>query len=163
MGGEITYLFLFISLYFEVFMLMSFLEWRTKKTVAAPLGSDEATLPSAAIVVPCFNEARTIASTLESLLKIDYPAGKFEIIVVDDGSTDGTLAVAKRFETDSRVRVFHKENGGKHTAMNFALERTQADLIGCLDADSTVEPFALRRIAAVFANHAKSQRSRRAY
>jgi cellulose synthase/poly-beta-1,6-N-acetylglucosamine synthase-like glycosyltransferase len=160
MDADITYVFLFISLYFEVFMLMSFLERRTRSAVAASAGVlDDAQLPTAAIVVPCFNEEKSIASTIASLLKVDYPAGKFEIIVVDDGSTDGTLAIARRFESDPaagmaglRVRVFHKENGGKHTAMNFALTKTTADLIGCLDADSVVAPSAMRRIAEVFQN-----------
>jgi cellulose synthase/poly-beta-1,6-N-acetylglucosamine synthase-like glycosyltransferase len=50
------------------------------------------------------------------------------------------------------VRVFHKENGGKHTAMNYGLERTNAELIGCLDADSIVASDALLRVVPVFDN-----------
>ncbi len=155
MEVEITYAFLFVSLYFEVFMLMSFLERRTRIAAVrgAPISeSDDASLPSVAIVVSCFNEERTVASTITSLTKVDYPPHKFEIIVVDDGSTDGTLAIASEFAHDPRVRVFHKENGGKHTAMNLALSHTQAELIGCLDADSIVAPDALRKIADVFKN-----------
>ena len=170
MGSEITYIFLFISLFFEVFMLVSFLDKGTFKTsVERPTDSlaRDASLPTVAIVVPCFNEGKTVAATIDSLMHIDYPSDRLEIIVVDDGSTDDTLAVAKRFETDTaiwelnsqnanlgvklpKVSVFHKENGGKHTAMNFALAHTQAQLIGCLDADSIVAPSALRQIADVF-------------
>ncbi|MDP3646088.1 MAG: glycosyltransferase family 2 protein [bacterium] len=135
--------------------------------------------PHVAIVVPCYNEARSIASTIRSLLALDYPKNKLEIIVVDDGSTDDTLAIARRFETGPKwerffdedlvrsgaspaggktfplrptVRVYHKENGGKHTAMNLGLARTDAELIGCLDADSVVEENALREIVPIFQN-----------
>ncbi len=151
----VTYVLLFISLYFEVFMLVSFIERRLIKTPSRPL---KYPLPSVAIVVPCFNEERGVVTTLHSLLALEYAPEKLEIIVVDDGSHDNTLALAREFETSSsgwtgpKVRVFHKQNGGKHTAMNFALQQTNAELIGCLDADSIVDPKALECIAAVFAN-----------
>ncbi len=149
--GIVMYIFLFISLYFEVFMLVSFLR---RRPTTALTSSDQATAhdPKVAIVVPCFNESTTLAATIDSLLALDYPHDKLEIIVVDDGSKDDTLAVARTYETDSRVRVFHKENGGKHTAMNYALARTDADLIGCLDADSIVTSGALRTVTPIFEN-----------
>ena len=115
------------------------------------------TFPLVAIAVPCFNEAKTLERTLHSLMALEYPREKLEILVVDDGSTDRTLEVAREFERtcpeqSRRVRVFHKENGGKHTAMNLALENTEAELIGCLDADSTVAPDALLALFPVFEN-----------
>lgn len=145
----ITYALLFVALYFEVFLLVSFLERMFRKAGAILVASQ---LPSAAIVVPCFNEEKGIVETLNSLLALEYPHEKLEILVVDDGSTDSTLSLAREFESDARVKVFTKENGGKHTAMNYALLHTNAELIGCLDADSVVEKEALIRIAAVFAN-----------
>lgn len=148
----ITYGLLFISLYFEVFLLLAFLERRFRKPAIAPVPAQPLRYPSVAIVVPCYNEEKTIESTMKSLLALDYPRDVMEIIVVDDGSKDRTLAVARQFENDPRVRVFAKENGGKHTAMNFALKHTQAELVGCLDADSTVAPDALLRIVPVFEN-----------
>jgi len=146
----VTYVLLFISLYFEVFLLVSFLERQLSKKTVTPPGSQ--TFPTVAVVVPCYNEEKGIAGTLNSLLALDYPKDKLEILVVDDGSSDKTLELAREFSTDARIRVFSKENGGKHTAMNYALAHTDAELIGCLDADSTVEPHALRHIAAVFEN-----------
>lgn len=149
-GTGAMYALLFLSLYFEVFLLVSFIEsLRGKK---AGKSRAIAHFPSVAIIVPCFNEARTIASTMHSLLALDYPRKKMEIIVVDDGSTDNTLTIARTYEHDPRVRVFHKENGGKHTAMNLGLSLTSAELIGCLDADSTVEKDALREIVPIFHN-----------
>ncbi len=149
-GAIITYSLLFISLYFEVFLLVSFLQRRFGVARTAALAAGD--LPTVAIVVPCFNEAHAVGGTLRSLLALDYPAEKLDIIVVDDGSTDNTLSIVREFESDARVRVFSKENGGKHTAMNLALEHTSADLIGCLDADSVVAPDALLRIVPVFHN-----------
>lgn len=147
----IVYVFLFISLYYQVFMLVSFIEAGRRPRAAHPhTHTPDDDLPTAAIIVPCFNEERGIGATIESLQKLNYPADKLEIIVVDDGSTDGTLLTAQGYENDSRVRVFHKENGGKHTAMNYALTRTDAAFIGCLDADSVVAPAALRHIVAIF-------------
>jgi cellulose synthase/poly-beta-1,6-N-acetylglucosamine synthase-like glycosyltransferase len=145
---SIVYGFLFISIYFEVFLLVAFIERHfTRKEVAAPNRS----VPTVAIVVPCFNEARGIGATIESLLALEYPKDKLEVLVVDDGSTDATLSIARRYES-LRVRVFHKENGGKHTAMNTGLAHTSAELIGCLDADSVVMPGALAAIVPMFEN-----------
>jgi cellulose synthase/poly-beta-1,6-N-acetylglucosamine synthase-like glycosyltransferase len=151
-GSVVTYTLLFISLYFEVFMLVAFLEraFAPKKQGHSPLPG--APLPSVAIVVPCFNEARTLGTTLESLIALEYPKELFSVVVVDDGSTDTTLAVARQFERDPRVSIFRKENGGKFTAMNFALERTSAEIIGCLDADSIVMKDALMRVVSLFSD-----------
>lgn len=149
---SIIYVLLFISLYFEVFLLVSFLEHRTKKVLRPQRSKTDAVFPRVAIVIPCFNEELTIAHTIESVLALQYPSGMLEAIIVDDGSTDGTLRIAKQFEGRKGVRIFQKENGGKHTALNMALAETKADLIGCLDADSTVEPDALMRIVRVFEN-----------
>lgn len=150
--GTLTYLLLFLALFFEVFLLVTFLERRNGRRLSVMEPARAAFVPSVAIIVPCFNEEKTIAGTLESLLALTYPHDKLEIIVVDDGSRDNSLAIAKRYEQDSRIRVFHKENGGKHTAMNYALEHTNADLIGCLDADSFVDTEALLNIVPVFEN-----------
>lgn len=149
---SITYFLLFIALYSEVFLLVSFLERRAEKSRPLFGISETGALPRVAIVIPCFNEERTLASTVESVLALQYPSELLETIIIDDGSTDGTLAIAKRFGGVGGVRVFCKQNGGKHTALNIALEKTDADLIGCLDANSTVEPSALMRIVRAFEN-----------
>lgn len=153
-AGNITILLLFFALYFEVFLLVAFLERRTYPRDGE--GGDASPLPAlahtphVAIVIPCWNEAKTLGRTVESLLALAYPKDKLEVIVVDDGSTDDTYRKACAYAHDPRVRVFTKENGGKHSAMNYALARTDAELIGCLDADSEVAPDALHRIAAAF-------------
>lgn len=146
-----TYAFLFISLYFEVFLLLAFIE-RTKRGSRIKALELPAVLPQVAVVVPCFNEEAGVVATVKSLLELDYPKDKLEILLVNDGSTDNTLATIQQFASDPRIKIFSKENGGKHTAMNLALGETQAELIGCLDADSIVAKDALLRIIPVFSN-----------
>lgn len=150
-GDGVVYTLLFISLYFEVFLLVTFLEKRAGRSSSLNTLNLQGALPRVCIVVPCFNEERTLATTMESVLAVRYPRALLEMIIVDDGSTDGTLAIAKTFEADD-VRVFHKENGGKHTALNLALQNTNAEIIGCLDADSTISESALMRIVQAFEN-----------
>jgi cellulose synthase/poly-beta-1,6-N-acetylglucosamine synthase-like glycosyltransferase len=103
-----------------------------------------------AIIVPCWNEERTVHGTINSILDLDYPADKLEVIAVDDGSTDNTWQELLQYKDNPRVRIFRKENGGKHTAVNFGIDNTDAEIIGGLDADSFVAPDALKRMIAMF-------------
>jgi cellulose synthase/poly-beta-1,6-N-acetylglucosamine synthase-like glycosyltransferase len=106
--------------------------------------------PSVCIIVPCWNEEKTIHDTIESLLALEYPKDKLEIMVVDDGSTDTTWEEMQVYKDHPQIKIFHKENGGKHTAMNFGIDNTSADLIGCLDADSFVSSHALVDMVEIF-------------
>lgn len=145
----ILYVFLFITLYLEVFFLITFFEEReefTQNNTRRKLSY----YPSATIVVPCWNEERTVVKTINSLLNLDYPKDKLEIIIVDDGSTDNTWDVIQRFKDNPQVKLIHKENGGKHTAVNLAITQSTSEIIGCLDADSFVDKNALREIAHSF-------------
>lgn len=101
--------------------------------------------PRVSVLVPAYNEAETMGPVLESLLALDYP--RYEIVVVDDGSTDDTLRRARRFEGDHaacRVRVHTKSNGGKASALNLAFRRSSGELVLGVDADSQLRPEALR-------------------
>jgi poly-beta-1,6-N-acetyl-D-glucosamine synthase len=129
---------MFVTLYGGVFLVLAFADSFDETAAATPL-TLPAHVPSVCIIVPCFNEEKTVAKTILSLLALDYPKDKLQIIVVDDGSTDTTQAQARACTTDTRVIVLHKANGGKHSAMNLALTHTTAEVIGCLDADSFVE------------------------
>ncbi len=142
-----VYVCLFLSLYFEVFLLVSFLEKRpNKKTFLKP-----SYYPTVSMIVPCFNEGKTLASTITSLLSLEYPQDKLEILVVDDGSKDDTSVIGKGFAAKhANVHYFYKENGGKYTALNFAIEKSTAELVGCLDADSFVESDALVEVVKKF-------------
>lgn len=145
----LPHILVFISLYFEVFLLITFLEKRKeiRKPSPEPKG-----YPSVTVFVPCFNEERTVAETLKSLLALDYPKDKLSLFVINDGSTDGTAVALEAFENHPQIRIFHKENGGKYTALNLGLAHAKSDLVGCLDADSFVDPQALKRVVLRFEN-----------
>lgn len=148
MGPEaLAYPFLFLAIFFESFVLVTFL---SKPARAARARKKCADTPSVAVIVPCYNEESTIAHTCDTLLALDYPKDKLEIILVDDGSTDGTKAAMAHFAENPQVKIISKINGGKHTALNVGIAATRADIVGCLDADSFVEPDALREIIPCF-------------
>jgi biofilm PGA synthesis N-glycosyltransferase PgaC len=101
--------------------------------------------PFISIIVPAYNEAAVIESSLSSLLQLRYPY--YEIIAVDDGSSDGTLEKMKQFEGNHygvRVQVFRKENSGKADTLNYGIRRSKAPIVVCMDADSRLTPEALR-------------------
>jgi cellulose synthase/poly-beta-1,6-N-acetylglucosamine synthase-like glycosyltransferase len=146
--SSILYVFLYISLFFEVVILTSFFEGREKMREEEE--SEITEFPSVTIAVPVWNEEETLAGTLESLLALDYPKDKLHIVVVNDGSRDNTLQIARSFEHYAQIEVIDKENGGKHTAVNLVLEKSQSDLFACLDADSFVDADTLKTIVKYF-------------
>ena len=89
------------------------------------------------ILIPAYNAERWVGSALQSALDQSWP--KLEIIVVDDGSTDQTLAVARRYES-VRVKVMRQENRGAAAARNTALREAQGDFLQYLDADDLLSP-----------------------
>lgn len=147
----ITYILLFIALYVEVFFLITYFEFseKEKKSVAVPVLEK---WPTVSIIVPVWNEETTVLKTIFSLLKLNYPKDKLSIFIVDDGSTDNTWNVIQRFSRNRQVKLLRKENGGKHTALNYALEFVDSELVGCLDADSFVHPETLKRLVIQFSD-----------
>ena len=147
----INYAVAFVSVYIQVFLLLVFLEKRKELVLRR---EDEVVdlpyYPTVTITVPCYNEEKTVIRTVESLLQLDYPKDKIKICIVDDGSKDGTWDVVQQYKDNPQVQLYRKENGGKHTAMNYAIEKSDAEFIGGLDADSFVHPQALRRILKTF-------------
>jgi len=108
--------------------------------------------PRVAVIVPAYNEEKVVAQTIHSLLASDYK-GPLEILVVDDGSKDGTYAAAKAaFEGHPHVRVFTKPNGGKSAALNFGIELTDAEIVVCLDADTLFKPDAVAKLVRHFSS-----------
>lgn len=102
-------------------------------------------LPPVSIVLPAYNESEVIEAAIRSLLKLDYP--RYEIIVVDDGSTDDTARKASAFEGEFdsvRVRVYSKLNGGKASALNLGLRMADYPFVLTMDGDSILAANALR-------------------
>ena len=138
----IVYLLTYIGLFFSVYFLFTFFSGASRLT--NPIAKK---IYSATIAVPAYNEEETITKTIRSLLKLNYPKGKLDIIVVDDGSSDHTFEIASKF---SKIRVFRKENGGKGSALNFALRKAKGELFAALDADSVTSPDALLKMVGYF-------------
>src|SRR5258708_1109599 len=150
-GNILPHIFLFISLYFEIFLLITFLE---KRREIARKAAEPSHFPTVTVIVPCFNEERTVAATLESLFALDYPKEKLSIFVVDDGSTDSSWRLLQVLKDHPQITLFQKENGGKYTALNLGLTHSKSELVGCLDADSFVDSQALKRIVSRFEDSA---------
>lgn len=149
MSSVFMYIIAFFSIYVQIFFLVTFLEKR-KKIQYRKGTMTLATYPEVTIIVPCWNEEATLDATVASLQALDYPPEKLTFFLVDDGSTDSTWEKMQKYTTSSQIKIFHKENGGKHTAMNMGIEMATSEYVGCLDADSFVDSIALKRIISYF-------------
>ena len=89
------------------------------------------------VVIPLYNKEKQIAHTLQSVLNQSFQ--DFEVVVVDDGSTDGSAAEVEKFG-DLRIRLIHQENAGVSAARNRGIEEAKSDLIAFLDADDEWKP-----------------------
>jgi peptidoglycan/xylan/chitin deacetylase (PgdA/CDA1 family)/glycosyltransferase involved in cell wall biosynthesis len=95
------------------------------------------------VIVPAFNEAANIASTVRSLVDSDYPG--VEVIVVDDGSTDGTGRIVRELRLPG-VHVVRQDNAGKPAALNTGLRYARSELVVMVDGDTVFEPDAVGRL-----------------
>jgi cellulose synthase/poly-beta-1,6-N-acetylglucosamine synthase-like glycosyltransferase/peptidoglycan/xylan/chitin deacetylase (PgdA/CDA1 family) len=126
---------------------LALLQYRRSQR-ARPHRSDD--LPTVSALVPAYNEAAVIGRTLAALLASNYPS--LEILVIDDGSTDGTAEVAEQFATDPRLRVLRLPNGGKGRALNAGIAASRGEIVIAIDADTLFEPETVRRLVAPFAD-----------
>ena len=112
---------------------------------------DEFHRPLVTIIVPAYNEETDLAQALESILDIDYP--NYEILVVDDGSTDNTYGIAQHMaclSQNATVKVIHQPNGGKARALNNGIQHATGDLVMCVDSDSKLSPQSLMQAVRHF-------------
>jgi len=142
----IVYIITYFGIFTTVFFLYTLFEF--KNELKNPIFKR---FPKVTICVPAYNEEKNLAKTIESLLNLDYPKDKLEVMVIDDGSKDRTYEIAKKFEKYG-VRVFKKKNEGKGPTLNFALKHSKGELFGALDADSFVNSDALKKMIGYFEN-----------
>lgn len=105
-------------------------------------------LPTISVIIPAHNEVLTIGKAIAAMRDIYYPSSKLEVIIMDDGSTDGTAQKAQKLiDVSSRgpiFRVISRPNRGKAAALNYAIRyKARGSLIVCLDADSHLDKWAL--------------------
>jgi len=105
--------------------------------------------PPVSVVVPAYNEELGVGPAVRSLAASDYP--ELEIIVVDDGSTDGTAAAVEALGLPS-VRLIRQQNGGKPSALNTGIAAARHDILVLVDADTVFERSSMRELVAPFAD-----------
>lgn len=174
----LTYYFFVVGVYFAVMWLALVRLAARMRVVRAGVDLPGEALTPVSILVPAYNEGANIVQSVRSLLEQDYP--EFEVVVVDDGSRDDTLAqlrAAFDLEPDTlpaaapltckplraayrdrcrNLRVLSKDNGGKADALNAGLNAARYPLVCCVDADGLLQPDALRRLACHFARSEKT-------
>lgn len=105
--------------------------------------------PFVSIIIPVYNEANIIKESVKSLLKLDYD--KYEIIIVNDGSTDDTarcceelVGMHKGLHSDIKIVLINKPNGGKSSALNTGIQYSKAEFVLCMDGDTQLTPETLK-------------------
>jgi poly-beta-1,6-N-acetyl-D-glucosamine synthase len=135
----IIFLFVLLFRYFAI-LVMAYLyvnEYTYKAT--------DGFFPFVSIIVPVYNEEKVVKNSINSLLRLDY--SNYEIIIVNDGSTDKTKQVAeslvgfqKGLRGDIKVSLIDKPNGGKSSALNAGIKHSKAEIVLCMDGDSQLSP-----------------------
>jgi cellulose synthase/poly-beta-1,6-N-acetylglucosamine synthase-like glycosyltransferase/peptidoglycan/xylan/chitin deacetylase (PgdA/CDA1 family) len=131
---------------------LALLLFARRHALAEPLGpggDDEPFLPPVSVVVPAYNEELGIGPAVRSLLASDYP--ELEVVVVDDGSTDGTAAAVAGMNLPG-VRLITQENSGKPGALNTGIAAARHDVLVLVDGDTVFEPDAMRALVAPLAD-----------
>jgi cellulose synthase/poly-beta-1,6-N-acetylglucosamine synthase-like glycosyltransferase len=109
--------------------------------------------PSCSILIPAHNEEKVIGATIESMLQLEYPKDKLQIIVINDGSKDSTKDIIQRYASrDPRVQLFDIPKGeggkGKSRTLNLGRHQAKGDIIAIYDADNTPDKDSLRYLVA---------------
>lgn len=97
-------------------------------------------MPRFSILVANYNHERFVGAAVQSCLAQDFPADRYEVVVVDDGSTDGSRAVLERFQGEARVKLVFQANGGQAAAFAAGFAASSGEIICLLDADDTFHP-----------------------
>jgi len=140
----------FLLLFLSIFWLLVLFTKEEEKIVKKKQGT-----PFFSVIVPAYNEEESIIGTLNSLINLDYPSEKIEIVVVNDGSTDRTQQKIENFISNNpskNIILLNQENKGKARAMNEGLKIIKGEYFACLDADSFVQPNALQEMLPYFEN-----------
>jgi glycosyltransferase involved in cell wall biosynthesis len=106
--------------------------------------------PAITVLIDTFNHERFIEEAIVSVLEQDFPASETETLVIDDGSTDGTTEIVRKFAP--RVRYVRKENGGQASAFNFGIPLAQGEIIAFLDGDDWWAKSKLSKVVQVLSS-----------
>jgi biofilm PGA synthesis N-glycosyltransferase PgaC len=141
-AGLIAYTYLGYACWLRIRML-----WRSR-----PVQRGSFT-PLVSIAMVVRNEQQVMETKLKNLMGLDYPADRWQIIVVSDGSTDRTESILRTYGGDSRIHIVLKKSAqGKACGLNDAIDLAQGDIVVFTDARQTIEPQAVRLLAENFAD-----------
>jgi cellulose synthase/poly-beta-1,6-N-acetylglucosamine synthase-like glycosyltransferase len=135
---------MFLGLYMSSLLLFIYIPNR-KKLFLYPRGE----FKPVSIIVPCFNEGKTIGTTIESLLSLDYPKEMVEVIVVDDQSKDDSVKIARQYEKKYKnVRVFvnKRNSGGAAEPTNIGIRASKYEYVAVVDSDSMPDRDVLKKM-----------------
>jgi cellulose synthase/poly-beta-1,6-N-acetylglucosamine synthase-like glycosyltransferase len=148
----VIFLFILLIRYFGI-LIMAYL-YITQYTYSSPGGGY---FPFVSILVPVYNEDKVIADSIKSLLELNYP--NYEIIIINDGSTDKTKQVAETLVgykkgkvSEVKVTLINKPNGGKAKALNTGIKYSKAEIVLCMDGDSQLSPDCVKLAVRHFSN-----------
>ncbi|MBI2573063.1 glycosyltransferase family 2 protein [Candidatus Woesearchaeota archaeon] len=140
----------FLLLFLTIFWLLILFNPDKKEK---PTPAHDSPLPQFSVIVPAYNEEKSIEQTLTSLVRLRYPTQLIQIIVVNDGSKDKTPEIVKTFiqnHPNYNITLLNQTNAGKGRALNNGIKHITGEFFACLDADSFVEENALQVMLPLF-------------
>jgi peptidoglycan-N-acetylglucosamine deacetylase len=153
-GSHIVFSLFIIGIFFSVARifvmgLLASIQMKKEKKKKFLLPVIQKNKPAVSVIIPAYNEEVNAVRTVKSLLAQTYP--QLEIIFVDDGSQDNTFnKVKEAFRHHPTVHVYTKVNGGKAMALNFGIEKSTADFVVCIDADTQLKTDAIIKLMEEF-------------
>ncbi|NPA47795.1 MAG: glycosyltransferase family 2 protein [Thermococci archaeon] len=143
--GALTYLTLAVVVSWDLYFFLSYVLKLLKAKI--PQRDDE-WMPAVSVLIPAYNEENNVKSAIESVLSNGYE--NLEVIVIDDGSSDGTFRAASEMSGMGPVRVVRIEHGGKAKALNAGLSLARGEIVVTMDADCTLRRGAIESLVRRF-------------
>lgn len=144
----VIYVSIYLGIFSTTFYILSFMEDRRKEKKYF----SDSELPKVSVIIPVYNEEKSIAKTLKSILASDYPRGLLEVIVVNDASTDNSLKEAMKFKSKVKILDKKENSGSKAAAFNYGFSKATGQVVISMDADTTVPPETVKRMVRYFKN-----------
>lgn len=142
----IYFIYIFIALYLLTLFVLTFIQNRKEMFMIPEIKKRF----SVSVIIPAYNEEDSIKATVESVLKSDYD-NLIEVIIINDGSTDRTLDIARKIEKKyNKIKVIDKKNSGKADSLNHGLKVAKGELIAVVDSDSFPDSHAISSMVGFF-------------
>jgi cellulose synthase/poly-beta-1,6-N-acetylglucosamine synthase-like glycosyltransferase len=149
-----VFLFFYIGLFYNLPVLVVGVRdlLRSRRGAGKRASAGSGVLPSFSIILPVKNEKRVVGRSLEALSQLNYPVDKFEVVVVDDGSDDGTTDICRDFAAShGNVKLLHRSfSEGKASALNHGLRNSSGEIVVIFDADNVPASDVLSLAAGYF-------------